>query len=106
MSTYAVIRVLAMVWFAALFARVRGWENAEQMADDLETAVRLLLSGENEGASFVPTTASVGGTPSMTSTVPTGPGGFDTTTLAGGAAVLVAVVVLAVYFVSRRGSKS
>ena len=59
-----------------------------------------------EGASFVPTTASVGGTPSMTSTVPTGPGGFDTTTLAGGAAVLVAVVVLAVYFVSRRGSKS
>ena len=41
----AVIRVLAMVWFAALFSRVRGWENAQQMGDDLETAVRLLLPG-------------------------------------------------------------
>ena len=39
----AVIRVLAMVWFAALFARVRGWEEPRQMGDDLENAVRLLL---------------------------------------------------------------
>jgi AcrR family transcriptional regulator len=38
-----VIRVLAMVWFAALFARVRGWEEPRQMGDDLENAVRLLL---------------------------------------------------------------
>jgi len=42
-----VIRVLAMVWFAALFARVRGWEDPRQMGDDLENAVRLLVpSGE------------------------------------------------------------
>jgi AcrR family transcriptional regulator len=40
-----VIRVLAMVWFAALFARVRGWEDPRQMGDDLENAVRLLLPG-------------------------------------------------------------
>jgi AcrR family transcriptional regulator len=39
----AVIRVLAMVWFAALFARVRGWEEPRQMGADLENAVRLLL---------------------------------------------------------------
>ena len=39
-----VIRVLAMVWFAALFARVRGWEDPRQMGDDLENAVRLLIS--------------------------------------------------------------
>ena len=58
-----------------------------------------------EGASFVPTAASIAGTQSMTSTVPTGPAGLDATTLAGGAALIVAVVVLAVYFVSRRGSK-
>jgi AcrR family transcriptional regulator len=38
-----VIRVLAMVWFAALFARVRGWEDPRQMGDDLENAVRLLV---------------------------------------------------------------
>ena len=38
-----VIRVLAMVWFAALFARVRGWEDPRQMGDDLENAVRLLI---------------------------------------------------------------
>jgi AcrR family transcriptional regulator len=38
-----VIRVLAMVWFAALFARVRGWEEPKQMGTDLENAVRLLL---------------------------------------------------------------
>jgi AcrR family transcriptional regulator len=43
----AVIRVLAMVWFAALFARVRGWEDPRQMGDDLENAVRLLLPGED-----------------------------------------------------------
>ncbi|MFN2543060.1 MAG: TetR family transcriptional regulator [Actinomycetota bacterium] len=42
-----VIRVLAMVWFAALFARVRGWEDPRQMGDDLENAVRLLLPGPN-----------------------------------------------------------
>ena len=42
-----VIRVLAMVWFAALFARVRGWENPRQMGDDLENAVRLLLPGSD-----------------------------------------------------------
>jgi len=41
--TDAVIRVLAMVWFAALFARVRGWEEPRQMGADLENAVRLLL---------------------------------------------------------------
>ena len=39
-----VIRVLAMVWFAALFARVRGWEDPRQMGDDLENAVRLLIA--------------------------------------------------------------
>ena len=39
----AVIRVLAMVWFAALYARVRGWEEPRQMGADLENAVRLLL---------------------------------------------------------------
>jgi len=41
-----VIRVLAMVWFAALFARVRGWEDPRQMGDDLENAVRLLVPTE------------------------------------------------------------
>jgi AcrR family transcriptional regulator len=40
-----VVRVLSMVWFAALFARVRGWEPPRQMGDDLENAVRLLLPG-------------------------------------------------------------
>ncbi len=39
----AVIRVVGMVWLAALIARVRGWSQAGQMADDLEAAVRLLL---------------------------------------------------------------
>jgi AcrR family transcriptional regulator len=42
-----VIRVLAMVWFAALFVRVRGWEDPGQMGDDLENAVRLLLPGSD-----------------------------------------------------------
>jgi AcrR family transcriptional regulator len=42
-----VVRVLSMVWFAALFARVRGWEDPRQMGDDLESAVRLLLPGSN-----------------------------------------------------------
>ena len=41
------VRVLSMVWFAALFARVRGWEDPRQMGDDLENAVRLLLPGAN-----------------------------------------------------------
>lgn len=39
----AVIRVVGMVWLAALIARVRGWAHAGQMAEDLEAAVRLLL---------------------------------------------------------------
>ncbi|MGH2728746.1 MAG: TetR family transcriptional regulator [Actinomycetota bacterium] len=43
----AVIRVVGMVWLAALIARVRGWAQAGQMADDLEAAVRLLLPSES-----------------------------------------------------------
>jgi AcrR family transcriptional regulator len=39
----AVIRVVGEVWLATLIARVRGWSQAGQMADDLEAAVRLLL---------------------------------------------------------------
>jgi AcrR family transcriptional regulator len=39
----AVVRVVGMVWLAALIARVRGWAEGGQMADDLEAAVRLLL---------------------------------------------------------------
>lgn len=41
----AVIRVVGMVWLAALIARVRGWAEAGRMAEDLEAAVRLLLPG-------------------------------------------------------------
>jgi AcrR family transcriptional regulator len=43
----AVIRVVGMVWLAALIARVRGWAHAGQMAEDLEAAVRLLLPSSN-----------------------------------------------------------
>lgn len=43
----AVIRVVGMVWLAALIARVRGWAEAGRMADDLEAAVRLLLPSES-----------------------------------------------------------
>jgi len=58
-----------------------------------------------EGASFVPATASATGTQSM-STSSLGPAGSVVTpVLAGGAALLVAVV-LVVFFISRRGSKS
>lgn len=39
----AVIRVLGHVWLAALVARTRGWEEQGQMADDLDTAARLLI---------------------------------------------------------------
>ena len=39
----AVVRVIGEVWLATLMARVRGWAQAGQMADDLEAAVRLLL---------------------------------------------------------------
>ena len=39
----AIIRVIGEVWFAVLFARVRGWADPRQMSDDLEAAVRLLL---------------------------------------------------------------
>lgn len=42
----AVIRVIGEVWLATLIARVRGWSQAGQMADDLEAAVRLLLHEE------------------------------------------------------------
>jgi hypothetical protein len=59
-----------------------------------------------EGASFVPTTASATGTQSMTTSESTTAGGVITPALAGGAALIVAVAVLAVYFISRRGSKS
>jgi hypothetical protein len=31
------------VWLATLMARVRGWAQSGQMADDLEAAVRLLI---------------------------------------------------------------
>ena len=40
----AVIRVLAQVWFATLFARVRGWADPKQMLEDLDDAVRLMVS--------------------------------------------------------------
>lgn len=43
----AVVRVVGMVWLAALMARVRGWAQAGQMAEDLEAAVRLLLHDEH-----------------------------------------------------------
>jgi hypothetical protein len=62
-----------------------------------------------EGVSFVPTTASVSGTQStqsITTIGSTAAGGVTTPVLVGGVAVLVAVVVLAVFLVSRRGSKS
>ena len=42
----AIIRVLGEVWFAALFARIRGWADPRQMGEDLEAAVRLLLPAE------------------------------------------------------------
>jgi len=44
----AIIRVVGMVWLAALMARVRGWAQAGQMAEDLEAAVRLLLHNDKE----------------------------------------------------------
>jgi hypothetical protein len=59
-----------------------------------------------EGASFVPTSASPTGTESSPTSESTNAGGAITPALAGGAALLVAVVVLALYFVSRRGGKS
>lgn len=40
-----VIRVLGMVWLAALIARVRGWDPPQQMPADLESAARLLIPG-------------------------------------------------------------
>jgi AcrR family transcriptional regulator len=46
----AIIRVLGEVWFAALFARVRGWADPRQMGEDLEAAVRLLVPAEPDVA--------------------------------------------------------
>ena len=46
----AVIRVIGEVWLATLIARVRGWAQAGQMAEDLEAAVRLLLRDAGAGA--------------------------------------------------------
>jgi TetR/AcrR family transcriptional regulator, cholesterol catabolism regulator len=45
----AMIRVIGEVWLATLIARVRGWAQAGQMAEDLEAAVRLLLPHESAG---------------------------------------------------------
>jgi AcrR family transcriptional regulator len=42
----AVIRILAQVWFATLFARVRGWADPKQTALDMEDAVRLMVANE------------------------------------------------------------
>lgn len=39
------IRVLGMVWLAALMARTRGWDPPSQMPADLEAAARLLIPG-------------------------------------------------------------
>jgi len=39
----SVVRVIGEVWLATLMARVRGWAQSGQMADDLEAAVRLLI---------------------------------------------------------------
>lgn len=58
-----------------------------------------------EGASFVPTAASVALTQSATSSESTTAGGVPTATLSAGVALLVAVAVLAVFLVSRRGGK-
>lgn len=40
----AIIQVLSHVWFSVLLAWVRGWSESPAMADDLETAVRLLVA--------------------------------------------------------------
>jgi hypothetical protein len=59
-----------------------------------------------EGASFVPTAAtSSTGTQSTVASESANVGGVTTATLVGGVALLVAVVVLVVFFVSRRGSR-
>jgi TetR/AcrR family transcriptional regulator, cholesterol catabolism regulator len=49
----AVIRVLGEVWLAVLVARVRGWAEPGEMAQDLETAVRLLVPGSAEARARV-----------------------------------------------------
>jgi AcrR family transcriptional regulator len=49
----AVIRVLGEVWLAVLVARVRGWAQPGEMAQDLETAVRLLVPGSAEARARV-----------------------------------------------------
>jgi AcrR family transcriptional regulator len=46
----AIIRVLGEVWFAALFARVRGWADPRQMGEDLEAAVRLIVPADADSA--------------------------------------------------------
>jgi AcrR family transcriptional regulator len=44
---HAVVRALGNVWFAALIQWTVGMADATQMADDLETATRLLARGWN-----------------------------------------------------------